>query len=128
MDNKVKDCSREIEQMINELTIQLGHCKPPTNSELTSMLNILKLMNQCNGGGDYNVLVQETHTAHKEVSYPIGTFHSFSINVLEGSMIYGGVMFPAGTTRNVEFSTTNQTVVKFMVNQKSKVFIEYLKS
>ena len=128
MESNITNCSLEIGQKINELTIQLNHCKPPSNSELKDMLNILKLMNECNGGGEYNVLVQETHTAHKEVSYPIGTFHSFSINVLEGSMIYGGVMFPAGTTRNVEFSTTNQTVVKFMVNQKSKVFIEYLKS
>lgn len=127
MESNITNCSLEIGQKINELTIQLNHCKPPSNSELKDMLNILKLMNECNGGGDYNTLVQETYTTEGVVSFPIDSFHSFSINVMEGSMDYGGVNFPEGTTRNVEFSTKNQTVVSFKVNFKSKVFIEYLK-
>lgn len=127
MDNIIKDCSREIEQKINELTIQLNHCKPPTNDDLKKMLDILKLMNECNGGGDYNTLVKELYDTEGIITFPIDSFHSFSLNVLEGSMEYGGVNFPAGTTRNVEFSTKNQTIVSFKVNLKSKVFIEYLK-
>lgn len=127
MDNTVKDCSKEIEQKINELTIQLNRCKPPTNDDLKKILDVLKLMNECNGGGDYNTLVQRTYSTEGIVSFPIDSFHSFSLNVLEGSMEYAGVNFPAGTTRNVEFSTKNQTVISFKVNLKSKVFIEYLK-
>lgn len=123
----VNSCSLEIQQRINELRIDFNNCKQPSHKELIDILDLISDVMDCQGGGNYNTLVQETYTEEGEITFGLDSFHSFSINVMEGSMEYGGVNFPAGTTRNVEYSTLNQSVVKFKVNSNSKVFIEYLK-
>lgn len=127
MTNNNQSCDLEIQQKLNKLRIEFQSCKVPTHKELLDILDLISDVVECKGGGNYNTLVEELYEEEQVVSFPIDSFHSFSLNVMEGSMEYGGVNFPAGTTRNVEFSTLNQVPVNFKVNLKSKVFIEYLK-
>jgi len=48
------------------------------------------------------------------------------LNVISGSIEYAGFNFPAGATRNVEFTTLNQEDITFTVNPGSEVLFEYL--
>lgn len=119
-------CDVLITQEINRLTASFNKCGHVTHRELLKLLNLVTMLNDCKGGGNYNTLVQKTYDTPGEVIFQVGSFHSFSLNVMKGAMEYGGVNFTAGTTRNAEFSTTNQTVIKFKVNPGSSVFMEYL--
>lgn len=117
----------DISQALNSLQIKLNTCKTPTTKDLQEMLTLLASMYECSlSGGNYNKLVSKKYEGKQEVVFPQNTFHSFSLNVLKGSIEYEGVNFPAGSTRNVEYSTLNFKPVKFKVNLGSEVFMEYL--
>lgn len=117
----------EINQTINELLIAFQDCKEIKNSDLRKLVELVSAVNTCNNGGSpYNTLVQETYDSPQTVTFPINSFHSFSLSVLSGSIEYYGINFPTGSTRNVEYTTLNQSELEFTVNPGSSVFFEYL--
>lgn len=119
----------EINQTINELLISFQDCKKILNSDLRKLVDLISAVNTCaNGGPNYDTLVSNIYepTTNQIVTYPINTFHSITIVVLSGSIIYNTFTIPAGTTQNIEFTTLNQTALTFTVNPGSKVLVEYL--
>lgn len=117
----------EISQIINELTIAFQDCNKIKNEDLRKLVDLVAAVNSCaNGGPNYNTLVTDSYTTPQLVNYPINTFHSFSLSVLSGSIIYDGFTLQSGSTKNVEFTTLNQTPISFTVNAASAVLFEYL--
>jgi|SRR6478609_6362983 len=116
----------QITQEGNRLIAAFDGCKTPKNSDLVALTELILAVHNCANGGDpYNTLMSDTYDTEQDVVYPVRYIHSYSLSVLEGSMEYEGSNFPAGSTRNVEFSTTNAKEIKFTVNPGSKVFFEY---
>lgn len=117
----------EITTIGNQLIAAFDGCKVPKNSDLVKLVELVLAVNHCSNGGDlYNTLLSDTYEEPGEVIYPPYMMHSFSLNVMEGSIEYEGFNFPKGSTRNVEYTTTNKKEIKFTVNTGSKVFFEYL--
>ena len=112
---------------MNELLIAFQDCNKIKNSDLRRLVELVSAVNTCaNGGPDYNTLVSVSYTTPQTIIFPINSFHSFSLNVISGSIEYEGFNFPAGSTRNIEYTTLNQTPVTFTVNPNSEVLFEYL--
>lgn len=117
----------EISQISNELLIAFQDCNKIKNSDLRKLVELVSAVSTCsNGGPNYDTLVDETYTAPQVVTFPPNTLHSYSLNVISGSIEYAGFNFPAGSTRNVEFTTLNQENITFTVNVGSEVLFEYL--
>ena len=117
----------EIQQEINYLLIAFQDCNKIKNSDLRRLVELVSAVNTCqNGGPNYDVTIQETYDTPQIVTFPINSFHSFSLNVISGSIEYEGFNFPAGSTRNIEYTTLNQTPITFTVNSNSEVLFEYL--
>ena len=122
----VIECN-EINQTINELLISFQDCNKIKNADLRKLVELVAAVNTCQSGGvNYNTLISDSYDSPQVVTYPPNTLHAFSLNVLSGSIEYQGFNFPAGTTRNIEFTTLNQTEIKFTVNPGSEVLFEYL--
>ena len=122
----VIECN-EIQQTVNELLIAFQDCNKIKNSDLRKLVELVSAVNICsNGGPNYNTLITDSYITPQVVTYPINTFHSFSLSVLSGSIVYDGFTLPAGSTKNVEFTTLNQTAISFTVNAASEVLFEYL--
>ena len=122
----VIECN-EINQVVNELLISFQDCNKVKNSDLRKLVELVSAVNTCtNGGPNYDTLISETYTTPQTVVYPPNSFHSFSLNVLSGSIEYQGFNFPEGSTRNIEFTTLNQSEITFIVNPGSEVLFEYL--
>ena len=117
----------QINQTINQLLIAFQDCNNIKNSDLRRFVELVSAVNTCaNGGPDYNTLVSVSYTTPQTIIFPINSFHSFSLNVISGSIEYEGFNFPAGSTRNIEYTTLNQTEISFIVNPGSEVLFEYL--
>jgi len=80
------------------------------------------------GGPNYNTVVVDVYEPITDqiVTYPINTFHSISIIVLTGSIVYNTFTFPAGLTQNIEVTTLNQTPITFLAKAGCKVMVEYI--
>ena len=116
----------EINQVVNQLITAFQDCNKIKNSDLRRLVELVSAVNTCaNGGPSYDVTIQETYDTPQIVTFPINSFHSFSLNVLTGSINYYGVNFPAGSTRSIEYTTLNQSEIIFTVNPGSSVFFEY---
>ena len=117
----------EISQTLNELLIAFQDCNKIKNSDLRRLVELVSAVNTCaNGGPDYNTLISVSYTTPQTIIFPINSFHSFSLNVISGSIEYEGFNFPAGSTRNIEYTTLNQSEISFIVNPGSEVLFEYL--
>lgn len=117
----------EISQSVNELLIAFQDCNKIKNSDLRKLVELVSAVSTCsNGGPSYNTLVDVSYTTPQIVTFPPDTLHSYSLSVISGSIEYAGFNFPAGSTRNVEFTTLNQEVITFTVNAGSEVLFEYL--
>lgn len=122
----VIECN-EISQVANQLQVAFQDCNKIKNSDLRKLVDLVMAVNTCsNGGPNYNTLVDESYTTAQIVTFPPNTLHSYSLNVISGSIVYAGFNFPAGSTRNVEFTTLNQEAITFTVNPGSEVLFEYL--
>lgn len=118
-----------INQVINQLLIAFEDCNKIKNSDLRKLVELVSAVSTCaNGGANYNTIVTNTYelTTDQIVTYPINTFHSITIIVLNGSIVQDTFTFPAGTTQNIEVTTLNQTPVTFTVKAGSKVLVKYL--
>lgn len=123
----------EINQTANELLIAFQDCNKIKNSDLRLLVDLIIAVNNCsNGGPNYNTQVEQVFTPliDEIVIYPINSFHSISIMIIEGNItktINGEVItFPTGTSLNTEYATLNQTEVIFTVKAGSTVVVQYL--
>lgn len=117
----------EINQTINQLKIAFQTCHKFNNKDLELLVDLVAAINTCaNGGAKYNTLITERYEGPSEIIVPVNKLHSYTLAVLKGSVDYDGFTFPQGTTRNVEFTTLNQTSFKYTVNPGSLVMFEYL--
>lgn len=126
------NCS-EINQTVNELLIAFAGCNKIKNEDLVKLVELVSTVNTCaNGGTDYGLetIVYYEPTVDEEVTYPINSFHSYSIMILEGNItqLVGSdiITYPTRTTLNTEFTNLNQTPVEFTVLAGSKVVFKYL--
>lgn len=122
------ECS-EINQVVNELLIAFQDCNKIKNSDLRKLVELVSAVNTCsNGGTNYNTLITDIYEplTNEVVIYPINTFHSITVIVVSGSIVYNTFTFPAGMTQNIEVTTLNQTPLEFTVTAGSKVLVEYL--
>jgi len=119
-----------ITNTINELLSRADKCGTVTNKDFTSIVNLIAMVSSEKGSGEtYNTLIQESYKGNSEdveVSYPVDTYHSISICVMRGTIVYGGFTFYEGTVRNIEVTTTNKTRTEFIVKAGSEVYVEYL--
>jgi hypothetical protein len=117
----------EINQVINELLIAFQDCNKIKNSDLRRLVELVSAVSTCNNGGpSYDTTVIEEYITPQVVTYPPNTLHSYSLNVISGSIEYAGFNLPAGATRNVEYTNLNQEEIVFTVNAGSEVLFEYL--
>jgi hypothetical protein len=123
----------EISQTINELLIAFQDCNKIKNSDLRLLVELVAAVNSCaNGGAHYDTLIQEVYEPVSDtiVSYPVNSFHSISIMVINGNITQQIsstiVTYPTGTVLNTEYTTLNQTSVVFTAKAGSTVVVEYL--
>jgi hypothetical protein len=123
----------EITQSINELLIAFQDCNKVKNSDLRKLVELVAAVNTCSNGGPlYNTEVNELYEPLLDtiVTYPINTYHSISIMILEGTITetigVTVVTYPTKTVLNTEFTTLNQTPTIFTVKAGSKVVVKYL--
>ena len=119
----------EIPQNINELLIAFQDCNKIKNSDLRKLVELISAVNVCsNGGTHYNTLISETYTpiTDQVITYPIGSFHSITIIIVSGKMIYNTFTFNAGTTQNIEVTTLNQTALTFTAKAGCEILVQRL--
>jgi hypothetical protein len=117
----------EIQQTVNQLLIAFQDCNKIKNSDLRKLVELVSAVSTCsNGGPSYDTTVIDEYTTSQIVTYPPNTLHSYSLNVISGSIEYAGFILPAGSTRNVEYTNLNQDEIVFTVNIGSEVLFEYL--
>jgi hypothetical protein len=128
----VIECN-EINQTINTLLIAFRDCNRIKNEDLTTLVELIAAVNSCNSGGTaYDTLVQEIYEpiSDEVVNYPIDTFHSISIMILEGRVTQtiglSTAEYNAGTTLSHTVTNLNQTEYEFTALAGSKVVVEYL--
>lgn len=120
----------DITTTINSLRSKFDGCNTVSPKDVLQLLELVAAVNSCAGGGDnYGKLIQEQYRENANdvtVTYPVNTYHSMSICVMQGTMVYGGFLFSEGSVRNIEVTTTNQTETSFIVTANSQVYVEYL--
>lgn len=123
----------EIDQTINELLIAFSDCKKIKNSDLILLVNLVAAVRECNEGGPaYNTLELDDYQpiTNEIVTYPVDSFHSVNIMVIEGTLTKeidaATVTFTTGTVFKYNFAGLNQTVIEFTVTAGSHIVVEYL--
>ena len=117
----------EITQTVNELLIAFQDCNQIKNSDLRKLVELVSAVNTCQAGGpNYGTQTSVSYTSPQTVTYPVNSYHSYSLSILTGSILYEGFTLNAGTVKNVEFTTLNQTPLTFIVNAGASVLFEYL--
>ena len=123
----------EINQVINELLISFDDCNKIKNSDLRKLVELVAAVNTCqHGGPNYDTKIQEVYTPITDtiISYPVNSFHSISIMILEGTITQeielSTVIFPTKSVLNTEYTTLNQHIVTFTVKAGATVVVEYL--
>lgn len=123
----------EINQVINELLIVFDDCKKIDPKDLRRMVELIAAIYNCaNGGVNYNTLITENYQpiTDEVVTYPINTYHSISVMILEGNITRTinseTITFPTGTVLDHEVTTLNQYEYSFTVKAGANVIVEYL--
>ena len=132
----VIECN-EINQTINQLKIAFQTCHKFNNKDLEDYIKNFHIGTNgypsCTLNKDgvkktwaIHQLIAQAYEGPSEIVIPVNKLHSYTLAVLKGSVEYDGFTFPRGTTRNVEFTTLNQTEFKYIVTPGSLVMFEYL--
>lgn len=119
----------EIQQVGNELLIAFQNCKKIKNEDLVTLVELILAVNICsNGGPAYDTLVEDIYEpiVDEDVNYPIDTYHSISVMILEGNIVRNGVTYPTGSVLDHEVTNLNQTAFDFTVKAGAKVVVQYL--
>lgn len=122
-----------IDQTVNYLLTAFADCNKIKNEDLQLLVELVSAVNECaNGGPPYNTEMQDIYTPinNQVVTYPINSFHSYSIMVVSGGIQQTidstVVTYPEGTVLNTEYTNLNQTPVTFTVLAGSTVTVTYL--
>lgn len=124
----VIECT-EINQVYAELMTAFQDCNKIKNSDLRKLVELVLAVNTCaNGGASYNTLVNFVYEPDETtvITYEPNTFHSISLVVTQGNIIYNGITLPTNTSINLEFTTLNQHAFTFTIAPGSKVLVEYI--
>lgn len=119
----------EIQQIGNELLIAFQDCKKINNDDLIKLVELVLAVNICsNGGPAYDTLIEEIYEplVNEVVDYPIDTYHSISVMILQGTITRNGVTYPTGSILDHEVTNLNQTAFEFTVNAGAQVVVQYL--
>jgi len=119
----------EINQTIEQLLIAFQDCNKIKNSDLRKLVELVSAVNTCqNGGPLYNTMNTDIYEPLTDtiVTYPVNSFHSISIMLITGNILYNGIILPQGSVINIEFTTLNQTALIFTALTGSKIIVEYL--
>ncbi len=119
----------EINQVANELKIAFEDCKKLKSEDMQKLVDLILAVNTCaNGGVDYGTLISTLYepVGNQIITLPVDTFHSITVLINTGSIIYNGVTLPAGASINLEVTSLNQTEFEFEIVGGSKVLVEYL--
>lgn len=119
----------EISQTVNQLLIAFQDCNKILNSDLRKLVELVSAVNTCtNGGPSYDTMITVNYepVVDQVVTYPVNSFHAYTLIVLTGSIVYENFNFPAGTVQNVEFTNLNQTPLTFTVKAGSQVSFQYI--
>lgn len=127
----------EISQNINYLLSAFEKCKVPKAEDMQLLVELIAAVNTCaNGGPNYSTLIAEAYQplVDEIVTYPINTYHSLNIMVLNGNITreietttgIEVITFPSGTILDHEVTTLNQFEYTFTVKAGANVVVEYL--
>lgn len=118
-----------INQVINELLIAFQDCNKVKNSDLRKLVELVAAVNTCtNGGPLYNTMITDVYEPLTDtvVTYPVDSFHSISVMLINGNILYNGITLPQNSVINIEFTTLNQTAFTFTALAGSKIIVEYI--
>jgi len=119
----------EIQTIGNQLLIAFQDCKKIKNEDLVTLVELVLAVNECtNGGPAYNTLVEEVYEplVDEIVTYPIDTYHSISVMIIQGNITRNGVTYPTGSVLDHEVTNLNQTEFEFTVKSGAQVVVQYL--
>lgn len=119
----------EIQQIGNQLLAKFQKCKVVDPQDLHQLVELVLAVNICsNGGPSYNTLVEEIYEpiVDEIVTYPIGTYHSISVMIIQGNIERNGVTYPTGSVLDHEVTNLNQTAFSFTVKAGAQVVVQYL--
>jgi len=124
----------EISQTVNYLLTAFQDCKNLKAADMQLLVQLIAAVNTCaNGGPNYSTVISETYNPEEDqlVIYPPNTFHSISVVVLSGTILYDtgaevSPIIPAGSSINIELTTLNQQNFTFTVTAGSNVLVEYI--
>lgn len=119
----------EISQNINYLLSKFQDCSKLEASDMQLLVELIAAVNTCaNGGPNYNTLNTDVYEPSTDeiVTYEVNTFHSISVVVTEGNVIYDTQTLTAGTSINIEFTTLNQQDFTFIAKAGSRVLVNYI--
>lgn len=125
----VIECN-EINQVYSQLMMAFQDCNKIKNEDLRKMLDLIMAVNVCsNGGPSYNTLESFTYTPLEDeiISFLPETFHSISLVVSNGEVIYDGITLSTSAAINLEFTSLNQYAFTFTVKAGSTVLVNLIK-
>jgi len=118
-----------INQTVNYLLTQFQDCTKLKAEDMQLLVELIAAVNTCaNGGLNYNTVNNDIYqpTVDEVITYPPNSFHSISVVVASGQVIYNGITLPTGTSINLEFTTTNQLAFTLTALAGSTLLIEYI--
>jgi len=121
----VIECN-EINQTVNYLRNAFQDCRQIKAEDMQTLLDLIVAVNTCaNGGPDYSTTVNYTYEPdeNQTVTYEPNTFHSISLVVVTGTVVYDGISLSAGASINLELSNLNQQDFEFIVTAGSKAIV-----
>lgn len=119
----------EIDQTVNQLLAAFQDCKKINPADLTLLVELVAAVQVCaNGGTAYDVLNEDIYEplTNQVVTYDVGSYHSISVMILEGTITRNGVTYPTGSVLDHEVTNTNQIAFTFTVNAGAKVVVQTL--
>jgi hypothetical protein len=119
----------DIEQTISQMYASFQSCSNVKKTDLIKLLDLITAVNNCGTPGvSYDTLISNLYepVSNQVITYPINTFNSISLVILDGSIIYNSITLPTGTSINIPFTNLNQTPFVFTAVAGSKILVEYV--
>jgi len=118
-----------INQTVNYLLTQFQDCTKLKAEDMQLLVELIAAVNTCaNGGLNYDTLNNDIYqpTVDEVITYPPNSFHSISVAVSSGQLLYNGITLSPGNSINLEFTTTNQLAFTFTALAGSTVLVEFI--
>lgn len=120
------NCS-DIDGLVRNIDILLSRDGYVSTSDMKMIVNLILAVKNCSEGGlEFNKLVSKNYMDEQVVTIPSNSFNSCSLTVTKGSVEYSGIILPAGSVKNIEFTALNSEPFEFKLTKGSNVLVEYL--